>query len=213
MYLRDIWNRFPKELKTVLKSNIFNWFNDEQYKIVSKDYSLEDIDNDEEPWYNHSYVMSDDELSKIFRIEYLSTVIGDATPWGGSEYTPLDDLSFLECFPHLKYLDVSLGDGVNLFNTCPVMHKIEALECSMDNLDSISFIPNKFPHLKYLSCTDNKISTIAPLFLCNLSHLDYSDNPIPEREIAAFKLMFPECTYGKDCKLDIFSKLPFEINQ
>ena len=212
MYLRTLWDSFPRELKTVLKSNIFNWFNEENEKIINKHYIYSD---EGEPWYNHSYMMSDEELRRVFRIEYLSTVIGDASPWGGAEWTPLEDLSFLECFPHLRYLDIScvLKDSDKLFSTCPVMHKVETLRCTFNELDDLSFVLTKFPNLKSLNCSNNKISTIIPLFSYKLTHLYCADNPIPTKEIDSFRIMFPDCNLNEWQSGEVPFFNTFDINK
>lgn len=197
---RDTWNAFSKEWKTVLKCNIFNWFNDEEYKIVNKDYS---IGNDEgEPWLNLAYRMTDSELEKIQRIKFLSTVIPDYSPWGGSEYTPDLDLSILTNFPNISYLDISCygcyedNNWHKFISRCPIMENVKILRCILNGIVNLDFIVCKFPNIQELDCSCNNVEKLDSLYSLSLKKLDCSNNRISHHEIEKFKMKKPLCEMG-----------------
>lgn len=198
--MRNIWNGFSKEWKTVLKSNIFNWFTEEENKIFNKNYEIkehEDFDN--EPWFNYTYEPSDNELCRIFRIKYLSTVICDASPWGGSEYTPDLDLSVMEYFTDVTYLDVSctISDNWNMFiSKIPIMKTVTDLRIVLDNIYDLNFVKDKFPNIERLDCSCNKITTLKPLYDLKIKELSIIDNPISSDNVWDYIRNAPFCKIG-----------------
>lgn len=217
--LRALWDSFSREWKVVLKSNIFNWFNEEQYKIWTRNYDYNNIRTEnweEEPWYNHEYILTDEELQKIFRIKYLSTVIGDATPWGGSEYTPNIDLSILRFFNNLEYLDISCfasGEFNEWIAKCPVLPCIGYLRCSFDNIRDISFIPKLFPNVRVIICTDNSIDNIDALNCLKIMALDCRDNKLSRESIVRFYKYHPFCIVDHNFDNGIKIGDTFELNK
>lgn len=196
----DTWNSLSKEWKTVLKCNIFSWFNEEESKIINRNYDTNNID--EEPWYNLAYQMTEYELKKIQRIKYLSTVIPDYSPWGGAEYTPNLDLGILDNFSNIEYLDISCygcyeGNNWNQFiSRCPIMENVKTLRCILNGIINLDFIIDKFPNIQELNCSCNNIEKLYPLYNLNLKKLDCSDNRIPQHELEEFQKKRPLCEIG-----------------
>lgn len=208
--LRNIWCSFSKEWKTVLKSNIFNWFSDEENKIFRKKYEMELCEEFKgyEPWCNYAYELTDSELSRLFRIKYLSTVICDASPWGGSEYTPELDLRLLSYFRDLTYLDLSCCsiccDWVKIINETPIMSNVTDLRIVCDDIHNLDFIKVKFPNIRRLDCSANKITTLKPLDGLKIVELSCSENPIPSDEIWDFLGNNPLCSIKQLKGIDTF---------
>lgn len=196
----DTWNSLSKEWKTVLKCNIFSWFNEEESKIINRNYDTNNID--EEPWYNLAYQMTEYELKKIQRIKYLSTVIPDYSPWGGAEYTPNLDLGILDNFSNIEYLDISCygcyeGNSWNQFiSRCPIMENVKTLRCVLNGIINLDFIIDKFPNIQELDCSCNNIEKLYPLYNLNLKKLDCSGNRIPQHELEEFQKKRPLCEIG-----------------
>lgn len=195
--LRSLWDSFSREWQVVLKSNIFNWYNAENEKIINSDYVLTGDEN-EEPWYNHEYKLTDEELQKVFRIKYLSTVIGDATPWGGSEYTPNIDLSILRFFRNMEYLDISCyfeesEPWEDFIKRCPTIPTVNTFRCNFNKIKDLSFVSSIFPNLKLLDCSYNEISSLKSLDGLKLVALVCSETNITKAEINGFLESHPFC--------------------